>query len=431
MKQVAMIPFLIFLFAVGTSFCVEAQNVNGSQINKAISQFDYDTAISLIDVELADTLTDKSRSRELCLLKARCQKKLYRFGAAVQTLSYWNEVYQEVDMEVMAELAECHIQNGDYEKAFSCYYFLTTVNPANVYFAMQLASLLYRSENYAASAKAGKSALVRDTTSIPMLSLVGNSYNMMDLKDSALVYYDRILAINPMDVKTISKKSKILLDQAKYSEAAVLAEQYLKSDSTNLLVNSIYGLALHLDKKYEHSQEVFHRQLNMGDSTYSTYYYLGLNDYLLNIKNKAEDYFSICYAKDSSDVNLIYYYAASKLWHPRKNGESRRLLDKAVKMLQPDSTIMCKIYAAYGQGYYNDKNYKKTIDSYLQSMKYAPSFTSPLYTIGYCYEMMDDFHKALEYYERSLKYLKKESDLYYSIENRIDDVKKEIFFREH
>lgn len=82
-----------------------------------------------------------------------------------------------------------------------------------------------------------------------------------------MVYYYKLLSLTPFNDKVISKLSNLLLLDKQYDTVINLTQQYLEQDSTNLIINPIYGLALHLKGNYPLSHEVFTKQLELdGDS---------------------------------------------------------------------------------------------------------------------------------------------------------------------
>lgn len=64
------------------------------------------------------------------------------------------------------------------------------------------------------------------------------------------------------------------------------------------------------------------------------------------------------------------------------------------------------------------------------SFRLIPKFTSALSTIAYCYEQQKQYRKALEYYERYLKFVKPGSKGYEFARKSIEFLKGELFMED-
>ncbi|MDD2293493.1 MAG: hypothetical protein PHD07_04690 [Bacteroidales bacterium] len=437
------ICFLILITVPLLSCYAARQDPTKYNIDQLIADYNFKKAIVQIDslllsyrdtTAIVQDLTAVMQEKEWVLKKSGCLKKLYRYNEAIDVLSEWNGRYAEitdnVDWKVTTELAECYALMGDYETALSSYYFLSTAAPSNTYYSLQILSLLYRMEQYPAAISQAKSILTGDSTHISTLSYLANSFNKFGIADSAVVYYDKMLVINPFDVETINKKSNILLSQKRENEVIALTNDYLSQDSTNLTINAINGIALHLKNAYNESNAVFMRMLRLGDESYSTNYYIGLNYFFLNKEFQAEPYFAEAYSQDSSDVNLVYYYASSKSWQKYRFNEAKRLYDKALHMLAPDSAMMFKVYYGYASGCYRTNDYKSALEYYKLCLNYNPSYYAVYSSMGYCYEMLNDLETSVLYYEKYLKFAKPGSKNYKAAKERLEDLKGELFMRQ-
>ncbi len=422
-------------FFLTLTICIISLNLGAQKgdIKLLMRNSDYQGAILLIDTKLRDNSLLKEEIRTLYIQRVNCLKKMYHYEEAVRSLHQYNTLYSNIadglDFEMYSELAECYSLNGDLEDALACYALLSAANQSNSYFTIQKSYLLYRMEDYKSSIAEAKSLISNNGSSLPLLSLVGNSYNVMGMRDSALVYYDKCLEISPFNENIINNKSAILLAEKRYDEVIGLVEKYLLEVPDNIVINKIYGVTLYLKKNYVKSSNIFNKLISLGYESYDVYYYLGMNYFLLEKKYEADTVFKKAYQIDSSKVDLVYYYAASKGWKQYKFDESKRLYDKAIKMLAQDSVMLHKVYVGYALGYYNTMQYEKAIDSYKNSLTFNPSYHSALVSIGYCYELMKNYKEALHYYKLFLSKKLSDSDKK-STEARIERVKGELFWEQ-
>jgi tetratricopeptide (TPR) repeat protein len=261
--------------------------------------------------------------------------------------------------------------------------------------------------------------------------MTADAFRLADKADSALVYYNEFLRIKPHHARTISKKADILLAAKKYDEVLKITGPFLEAEPDNMTVLPIHGLALHLNKKYKPSLEVFEKQLSLGDSTYSVRYYLGLNHYMLDNILLAEREFEKAYQMDSSDVMLVYQLAETKSRRLYgSNEETERLYAKALKMLEPDPVMMHNIYGSRAMSFHKSEDYRTAIKYYELSYRYNPKNISALSSIGYCYERLKEYDNALKYYESYLKMGRPGSKGYQFVEESIAYIRQEKFMEE-
>ena len=413
------------------------------RLQELLDRYDYKTAISVIDSLAAEIGTDSTSIAEhreevidLALQKARCLRRLYRMQESVEVLS--DVLYlDQFNMELMADLAESHMQEGNTLEAFNLYGILTQMQPDNPYFKICQARILFREKQYEESIAACKAIIVQD--SIPeILSMIADAYKTLGKADSAMVYYNYVLDRKPMHVPTLSKKADILLSAKQYFQVIDMSREYLNEDPDNMTMLPIYGLALYLQGSYPLSIEQFEHQRDLGDDSYAVHYYLGLNHYMMDNWPRAVEELEKAYQIDSSDVTLVYQLAHAKSHMPimtgmeshRLNPESEKLYSKALEMLQPSPTMMHNIYGSMAMARHTIAQYAEAIKYYELSYKYNPQNISALSSIGYCYERLKNYTKALEYYERYLKLGKPGTEGYRFVELSINYVKQEKFMEE-
>ena len=340
--------------------------------------------------------------RKGVIAEARYLKSIYKTDEAIEKLSAWVKpgVFDE---EVLAELADCHFQSGDYESAAGTYFLLSSRVPGNVLYKIRQMQTYSRLKAWPQSIQAGWEVLRLD--SIPaVLSFIGDSFRQLEQADSALWYYRRSLALRPMNGTVVAKAVNVLIGKEEYDEAISLTGAYLSEDPDNTLVAPLQGLSYYRKGDYESAIRVFRRQEEIGNETYPIHYYLGQSYWHTNVIYKAEEELVAAWQIDSTDVNLAYSIAAVKIEAYRSfQGEVIPWLDKALAMMQPDPAMMSRIHQQYGLAYYRHQNYwDKAIEHYKEAYRYNPKFISALSTIAYCYEQKKDSKQALEWYEKYL-----------------------------
>lgn len=412
----------IFAIILGLAFSLMGLHAQ-DRLQKALEVSDYGTAVHVIDSLMT---CEDADSVGLALQKARCLKKMYRADEAAGTLAEVLHLDQ-FNIGLLAELADCHTQAGNIQDAFGLYSILSGMQPGNAYFKICMAKILYHEKEYKECIPLCKGILATDT--IPdIITMVADSYRHIGQADSSLVYYDRFLDIRPFHAKTVSKKADVLLADRKYDEVLRMTENFLQYRPDDMTVLPIYGTVLYLKKKYRESIAAFEKQHSLGDDSFGVHYYLGLNHYMTDTALEAETEFEKAYQIDSTDVSLLYYLAETKSRiHNGTNPESERLYEKALELLEPDPTMMHNIYGSRAMSFHKAEDYRTAIKYYELSYRYDPKNISAISSIGYCYERLKEYKKAVEYYERYLKLGKPGSTGYKFVEESLDYVKQELF----
>lgn len=365
--------------------------------------------------------------RDSVLAQVRYLKSIYRTDEAIAELSSLISP-GDMDEAVLAELAECYFQSGDYESAARVYTMLSSTREENILYKIRLMQAFFRLKAYPQSIQAGREVLRLDP--IPaVVSYVGDAFRQMEQLDSALCYYRQALALRPMNEQVLAKAVNILILKEDYDGAVAITEPFLAQDPGNTVIAPLKGLALYRKGDYEASVAVFQRQQDIGNDSYPVHYYLGHSYWRTNVIYRAEKELLAAWQADSSSVNLAFSIAAVKAeaYRPFEQ-DVKPWLDKAWEMLQPDPVLMFKLHQQYGLGYYRGQDsWDKAIEHYKEAYRYNPKFISALSTIAYCYEVKKDYAQALRWYEKYLQVAPPGSQGYEFAKKSIEFLKAELF----
>ena len=118
--------YLLILLCLGFNVALSAQNV--TSIQEAMANYDYKTAIRLIDGETA--------SSQLLLQKAKALKGLGHTAEALSTLQHIISELPE-NQQALIEAAECCRQLSKYNEALEYYRKVLKLNPEHTYAHLQ------------------------------------------------------------------------------------------------------------------------------------------------------------------------------------------------------------------------------------------------------------------------------------------------------
>ena len=383
----------------------------------------------LAALDSLSAVSDSAAARSLTLRKAALLKRMYCFDEAAEALSSLLSP-GSVDTEVLGELADCHYQAGRTDEAMLLYMQLTQLHPEDLGNQVRLMSLLSRAGALPDVVARGRAVLQRDTL-LPVLTLVGDAFNKMERPDSAMRYYGEALRRRPRNASVVSKMSSILLDRKDYDGALALAEDYLALDSLNIDILRIKGLSYYLKENWMLSADAFDLAVDLGDDTYAPHYFLAKDYSNLMMYKDADGHFLRAWQLDSTKASL-----ALEIGVNRMNGVARYetgvkpWFEKALKMMEPDSTLMSSIYQNYALAEYTRQDWDKAIALYQKAFDYNQKYISAISTIGYCYEQKKDYRRAVEYYERYLKLARPGTRSYRQVEEALRFVRAERFMEE-
>lgn len=184
------------LFIIINCICNTVAIAQQVKIQEAIRQYDYPSAIKLIEQE--------KPTFELDIQKAKCYKALNDYSSAISILESAVTQYPATIYSYM-ELADCYNQISLQKKA---------------------------RENLL-------KALVLSPQNSTILRLLGESYDKDNKTDSTEYYYLRVIESNSKDYITVEKLCKSYIKNDELMKCIQLTEHCLESDSSNITIIAV------------------------------------------------------------------------------------------------------------------------------------------------------------------------------------------------
>lgn len=411
---------------------------NSEPIQEAMANYDYETAIKLINME--------KPTPQLLLLKAKAQKGLNQYGEALAT---FKEVLAQdaENIRVLIDMADCYKSSANYHEAVKCYEQVLLKSPENKYVQFQYISLLCGLERFEKAQEKCKELLANDSSAVS-LHLQAQCLEGLNQLLSATDYYHIIQDKYPNDYLSAAKLGSLYIEMKEYPKAIESTEKYRQRDSTNLIVNRQNAMAYCLEKDYPAAVQRYDALLAQGDSTYLTCYYAGVSNYAKEDYYKAHDLLEFAHQYEPQNVNLLYYLArtcAKTSW--KKEGVE--YIEKAIDLTIPSDEVLLNLYRGATDCYKMAAMYDKQIESMKLQYKYEPNRHKHLYDIAFVYSnFLKDTKNTERYLEAFLKTKpqetkKEESRIgadgsvelgiknYYNAATKwLNDIRKEKFFKE-
>jgi tetratricopeptide (TPR) repeat protein len=408
--------------------CSVILQAQSNAIQNALKNFDYEQAILLI--------TKEKKSSELDFLKAKCYKNIGQYKAAIQLLE---EIVRQDNSNLNAinELADCYQLNGNFRKSKFYYFMALQSSPENRFVRLNYLNSIYKLKEWNMTIALAHSILQKD--SLPMLyPILGDCYNQLSKSDSASYFYKKAMKSNAEDYNTLSKLSRIYLQDNNYTELINSTDQYMKIDSSNQLINLFNGMGLCMNKNYDRAIYRLNKLFQQGDSSFLTNYYLGASYFATEDYIMAYDHLTRAFRKDSTNQNLYYYLGKSAIQSGHQQKGIQYLQNGLLHLIPKDSTLF-NYYFSITTGFSRNFTHpepEEEIKYHKLCYKYNPDYKMGLYTIGSIYDrQIKNEEEALNYYNLFLTTRSKiptpadkktvTASYYIVTENRIAEIKAE------
>ena len=382
---------LILFLLLGTCNTLFAQHTK--LIQEAMNNYDYEKAIMLIDKEQPTT--------ELLFQKGKALKSLGRNAEALHT---FRQIIagDSLNQRAFIEAAECCKQSAKYQDALKYYQKAIDIHPDNKYVRIQYISLLCNLQQYEEAF--GESSVLAETdSSAVILHLQAQSLEgRTGFLDAALGCYHVIQDKYPDDYLAAAKLGQIYNAMQFYEYAIEAIEKYREADTTNVVVNRQNAQAYCLSGDYPMAIKRYEYLVGQRDSSFHTYYYLGVSYYATEKFYEAHDMLEIARKYDPENVNLLYYLGracAKTSW--KKQGIE--YLETAIDLSLPKDSAMTRLYKGLRDCCRLGREPAKAIQAAKDQYKYDKTNHKLLYDIAIDYLFMKDNKNATHYLEVFLK----------------------------
>ena len=382
---------LILFLLLGTCNTLFAQHTK--LIQEAMNNYDYEKAIMLIDKEQPTT--------ELLFQKGKALKSLGRNAEALHT---FRQIIagDSLNQRAFIEAAECCKQSAKYQDALKYYQKAIDIHPDNKYVRIQYISLLCNLQQYEEAF--GESSVLAETdSSAVILHLQAQSLEgRTGFLDAALGCYHVIQDKYPDDYLAAAKLGQIYNAMQFYEYAIEATEKYREADTTNVVVNRQNAQAYCLSGEYPMAIKRYEYLVGQRDSSFHTYYYLGVSYYATEKFYEAHDMLEIARKYDPENVNLLYYLGracAKTSW--KKQGIE--YLETAIDLSLPKDSAMTRLYKGLRDCCRLGREPAKAIQAAKDQYKYDKTNHKLLYDIAIDYLFMKDNKNATHYLEVFLK----------------------------
>jgi tetratricopeptide (TPR) repeat protein len=290
------------------------------------------------------------------------------------------------DAELNANIGAIKQAQGDFESALAYYAKAEQLNPTNVNTRLNVGTLFQQKKEYQKAIKSYDSVLTLYPDNIQANLYKAQTLSEMGNNTEALALYKKVLSLDPTN--NVAKSEIVSVLQSTMTPQDFI--QYLSKDSSDKANQELlydYAVKLHKDNKINDAIMAYKSVINTNPTNADAYINLG-----------------ICYAAQNDYKNAKNILNIAKSKFPNNTLVAKTLSD----VLNDENST----YLSEAAKNYEQKNYKKAIESYL-SIK--PETETSLLGIAASYQALDNFDNAIAYYKKAETINPKNAEIPYYI----------------
>ena len=329
------------------------------------------------------------------LLRMKYARTLDKLGRYDEAVVQYNEalVHSKGDMEVLYALERIYLRKlaqtpsdaelnanigaikqaqGDFETALSYYGKAEQINPSNVNTRLNVGTLFQQKKDYLKAIKSYDSVLTLYPDNVQANLYKAQALSEMGNKQEALSLYKKVLNLDPANTTAKAEIVGVMQEALSPEEfIAYLAQNSSDKTSQRLLYD--YAVKLHKNNKITDAISAYKAVINSEPTNIDAYVNL-----------------AICYGAQGDYKNAQNILENAKDKFPGNN-----LVLKTLQNVKNDS--MSTVLAKANESFQN-KDFKKAIEQY---HGINPATEDSLLGIAACYQALENYEKAIDYYKKA------------------------------
>ena len=274
----------------------------------------------------------------------------------------------------------------------------------------KLADCYYQRGNYRQTADLLK-LVPEDSLSHEAFRQLALSYQKQNETDAYIYWSGQLLERFPMDGEIVAGRTLAFTRVNQPEKGIVCGMKYCLRDTTNILVNRALADAWFMNRDFKAASKLYEHLLQQGDSTFNTLYSAGMCYAQIDSLNQAYNCLLPAFQlSQMQHANCAYRLGVVSVdLHSYEEGLA--YLNHALKLMQPDTTVMKAITLSQGEGYYLTKQYDKAVEAWKLHLTYNPSSIATYYNIASAYYyLLSDVPQAKSYLEQFLQAARREQN---------------------
>lgn len=368
-------------------------------------------------------------------LKALAESQFGQTGASIATLQEAMAIHPD-NARLLRMIAVQYFEAGDYVRAERSYKLLVQGDNTDVSSWLKLADIASFRQHNDKAIEALNQVLRIDSINLTGLMKMGDILHRHN-SDAAILFYQDAFTLNPDNQNAAYAVGNLYIQYKEAWKTIPICEDMLRLDTTSIKFSKLLGYAYYKTGDPHTAVKYFEYANQLGDSTAFAFKFKGISHYLRTDFESSVTSLQIATEKDSLDAEIHFFLGAS-LATTKAKTKAMYHLNKSLKLMQPDPSIISRIYSEQGNIKRLEMEYEEAFSLYEQAWEADTSNAMSLYFMASILDnSMRKSKEALVVYQRYLDALdnlpeKEESTQGVSVrsivEDRIVTLKEEIFF---
>jgi len=345
--------------------------------------------------------------------------------------------YHRNDRRFQRILAAQLFEAGYYLQAREIYLVLVQTDSTDVSSWMKLAEIASFRQQYDQATDALEQVLMIDSLNLESLMMMGEIFNRHN-NSGAVVFYEKAWQLYPDNQKAAYALANLKIQQKKASEALPVCDHILSFDSTSIKFRKLKGYTHYKMGEPHRAIVEFRLATELGDSSAFSFKYCGISQYLAADFEGAIESLQLAVERDSADAEN-HFFLGSSLATTKEKTKAMNHLNRSLKLMQPDPSIVSRIYSEQGNIKRLEMEYEEAYKLYNRA--YEADTTNPLALYFMASILDNSLHhskEALAIYERYMGALatqpgtenQQSLSIKTIVEDRIISLREELFFRD-
>lgn len=301
-------------------------------------------------------------------IKSKLAKAYKSNGNTSQAIAYYSKIIKKDSLNyvLLYKLGKLYTKTEQFKEASLIFDKLIAVDPNNANYLYQKALL---QTNLYERANLFLEVFKLDSLHTKSMYHLANFFRRIRDKDSARLFVNKALQINPYNTKFLPLKINDLYKQKKFEQALKHSLHLDSISKDNVFANQRIGLCYWKLNNYDKAKEHLHLALSYDREEKSTYYYLGL--FYKDIKDykMAKLFFKQAIYHDKPDIDNEHYNLGLIAQIEKKPKEAIKNFKEAFKNNHKNYNALFEL-ALMSDLYYKDKSIAlKHYKNYLERFK--------------------------------------------------------------
>ena len=304
------------------------------------------------------------------------------------------------DANTYNDLGCCYTRLNRFAEAIDCFDHAMAIDPSNIYYKQNL--------DYAKEQDQLSPEQIGAHKEATELNQKGTDLFSQGKYEEALGYYQRSVALYPLDAVVNTNLANALFSLGRHEECLPHLQKSLELDPTNLSALNLLGNAYTNTKRFQEAITTFELALAQKKEP-ETYNNLGSCYYANHEYGRAAEFFKK--ASDLNPDNEIY----------KTNVQIALANEKIYKNLSVDKVQEVMTLNQKAMNAYNQKDFPTSVTLFNQYLENLPNDPVGNYNLATAYHAQQAFDASIEYYQKALELDPKYADAANALGNSYRD----------